>query len=97
MDAARIAMTPEERALRRARIAVEAEPVPTQGAIDPDAWVEWCELRGFDPLNGGRRAWIQSLETYLRGAEYLLYREGQLIDLAYEQELEFDPEAIPGP
>lgn len=36
----------------------------------------------------GRRAWIDTLSTYLRGAEYLVYHEGELIDICDEDGLE---------
>ena len=29
----------------------------------------------------GRRAWIESMSTYLRDAEYLVYYDGALIDI----------------
>ena len=67
----------EKRLLR-----VEVERVPTPDQVTAQQWEEWCDARGMRTLGpAGRRAWIDTLSTYLRGAEYLVYREGELIDI----------------
>ena len=38
---------------------------------DWEAWMDYCEKRGWYPLNSARMAWCGSLETYLRGATWL--------------------------
>ena len=48
-------------------IEVEVEPIPD---INGDEWYAWCTERGFYGLNGGRRAWISDLNTYLRNDGY---------------------------
>ena len=62
-------------------LRVEAEPVPDHHPASRE-WDVWCRERSLDPLNSGRRAWIDSLRTYLRDANYLLYADGILIDIA---------------
>ena len=68
----------------RATIEVEIERVPD---IEGPEWYEWCRERGFDPLNGDRKAWIGECRTYLRGAAYLVYWQGMLIGPADASEL----------
>ena len=55
-------------------------PPPTQ--VTAQQWEAWCEAHGMRTLGpAGRRAWIETLSTYLRDAEYLVYREGELIGI----------------
>ena len=68
----------------RALIEVEIERVPD---IDGDDWVQWCGARGLSALNGGRRAWIDHLNTYLRDANYLVYFQGALVAVTDSSEL----------
>ncbi len=69
-------------------IAVEVEPIPD---IDGDEWYAWCAERGFYGLNGGRRAWISDLNTYLRNDDYLVYYQGMLVATAHSSELKLEP------
>lgn len=46
-------------------IEVTVDPAPEGDGPEFDVW---CERHGFDPLNGGRRAWCSALGTYLRDA-----------------------------
>ncbi len=68
-------------------IVVEIEPIPD---INGDEWYAWCAERGLDGLNGGRRAWISDLKTYLRNDDYLVYYQGILIATAHSSELELE-------
>ena len=50
-----------------------------------EAWHAFCEkydMRAMADATWSRRAWIDSLSTYLRGADYLYLRDGQLVDIA---------------
>ncbi|MCY4057545.1 MAG: hypothetical protein OXG44_06055 [Gammaproteobacteria bacterium] len=53
-------------------------------------WGDWCRARNIDPLNGGRRAWISALSTYLRDADYLVWHGSALVGLGYARK---DPNA----
>ena len=67
----------EERLLR-----VEVERVPPPEKVTARQWEAWCNAHGMRTLGPtGRRAWIDTLSTYLRDAEYLVYHEGELIDI----------------
>lgn len=73
---------------KAAWLKVECEAVPDRDAVSDDEWREWCEARGFDALGGwGRGAWISEIGTYLRGARWLVYADGALVDLADEHDL----------
>lgn len=63
-----------------ALIRVEIEPIPDL-PTDSQEWDQWCLERGFNALNGGRRAWCSSISTYLRDATGLVYHDGELADL----------------
>ena len=74
----------EERLLR-----VEVERVPAYDQVTAEEWEKWCDAHGMRTLGPeGRRAWIDSLSTYLRGAEYLVYHDGELIDICDADSLE---------
>ena len=74
----------EERLLR-----VEVERVPAHDQVTAEQWEEWCDAHDMRTLGPeGRRAWIDTLSTYLRGAEFLVYREGELIDICEADDLE---------
>ena len=48
------------------------------------AWTEFCREHDMSPMadaTWSRRAWISGLSTYLRGANYLIYDEGGLVDI----------------
>ena len=61
--------------------------VPSE-QITPEKWDEWCNSHNMISLGPqGRRAWIEKLSTYLRGADFLLYRDNELIDICYLEEL----------
>lgn len=68
---------------------VKADPVPDADAVSNAAWRDWCQSKGFDDLGkeGGRRAWMPQLSTYLRGAKWLIYADGLLIDTADEHDV----------
>ena len=51
----------------------ELEAIPKGDGYE---FVEWCESKGFRPINGFRRAWCSSLSTYLRDADYLFHLDG---------------------
>lgn len=73
----------EERLLQ-----VEVERVPTPDQVTAEEWEEWCGAHGMRTLGPtGRRAWIDQLSTYLRGAEYLVYHDGALIDICDDDSL----------
>ena len=62
--------------LERVWLEVDLERIPD---IEGDEWVEWCGKRDLYALNGGRRAWIPRLSTYLRDDDCLLFYDGTLI------------------
>lgn len=69
-------------------LPVEVERVPTPAEVTAEQWEKWCDAHGMRTLGPeGRRAWIDTLSTYLRGAEYLVYRVGELIDICYADDL----------
>lgn len=69
-----------EREKRLLRVEVERVPAPDE--VTAEQWEEWCEDHGMRTLGPtGRRAWIDTLSTYLRDVEFLVYREGELIDV----------------
>ena len=50
----------------------EIEKIPNG---DGDDFVQWCQDKGFHPLNSGRRAWCPSLGEYMRDADYLFHAD----------------------
>ena len=78
----------EKRLLR-----VEVERIPAPDQVTAEQWEAWCEEHGMRTLGpAGRRAWIDTLSTYLRDAEYLVYREGEFIDICNADSLVPVPE-----
>ena len=71
--------------LKPEEITVEAIPKmkPTS-----DAWAEWCRDRGLDPVWSGRRAWCDDARTYIRGADYLRWSGGRVVDVLHSDEIE---------
>lgn len=70
-------------------LRVEVERIPSPDQVTAEQWEEWCDAHGMRTLGPeGRRAWIDSLSTYLRGAEFLVYHEGALIDICDADSLE---------
>ena len=73
-------------------IKCQLEPVPK--SLSQQEWNRWCEAHGFHPLaapaadQDSRRAWIPSLAQYLRGADYLLYMDEDLISTLDQQDLD---------
>jgi len=47
-------------------------------------WQLWCLEHGIDAMTGGRRAWITEISSYLRGADYLVLRNGSIAGLGYK-------------
>ena len=68
----------------------ELEPVPKD--IEGQEWHDWCEEHDMDALansaDENRGAWISGLRTYLRGADYLVYIEGMMADIIYQEDLD---------
>ena len=58
-----------------------------------DDWRAWCDEHGMYPLNSGRRAWCSDASTYVRGASWLVYYDGELIALLDDREFEDDTRA----
>ena len=74
----------EERLLR-----VEVERIPSPDEVTAERWAEWCDAHGMRTLGPtGRRAWIDTLSTYVGDAEYLVYHEGELVDICDADSLE---------
>ena len=82
-------MTENER--KRALLPVEIEYVPDHADLTQTQWNQWCEEHDFYPLGAGpgsRGAWISDLNTYLRGADVLIYSGGALIDVGDSSDLQ---------
>ena len=48
------------------------------------AWAEFCRKHGMSPLadaTWSRRAWIPGLSSYLRGCNYLIFDDDELVDI----------------
>ena len=59
----------------------EHEPEGCEGC---KSWYKFCikyDMRPMADATWSRRAWIDSLSTYLRGADYLFLRDGELVDI----------------
>ena len=67
-------------------VEVEMEEIPLGKAWENCDWREldaWCDPRGvWSMSHEGRKAWISSLGTYLRGCTHLVWRDGVLVDIA---------------
>ena len=48
-----------------------------------ERWSAWCEQYDIWPLNCGRRAWVHSASTYIRGATHMLVSGGRVVDVGY--------------
>lgn len=60
-------------------------------APDSAEWAAWCGERDIDPLNSGRRGWITSASTYIRGAEYLQWNDeggDVIVDVLHGDEID---------
>ena len=50
-----------------------------------DTFKEWCEERDFVFLDSPRRAWCDSLRTYIRDADYLFHVSGETLLIKHEE------------
>ena len=79
-----------ERKTKTAYMEVELEDIPGRREASQEEWEKWCEDHDFTCLGNhaeSRRAWISSLSTYIRGAAWLVYSDGGLVDLAYKDDV----------
>ena len=77
-------------------LGVQLERIPKEHEISAKDWSHWCQQRELDPLGpGGRRAWINVLSSYMRDADYLVYRGDTLIDICCEDTLQDTPRPDP--
>lgn len=59
-------------------------------------FAKWCEDHGFTPLNGGRRAWSGSLQTYLRSADGVAYIDGEPFLFDEDDLVDLDKQVLEG-
>ena len=69
-------------------LKVEADSVPDADVMAPEEWRARRDSGGFYVIGkNGRGAWISEIHTYLRGAKWLNYVDGGLVDLADEYDV----------
>ena len=72
---------------------VSLERIPDRDKISEDGWRDWCDKRDFHTVGkDGRGAWIWYIGEWIGGANWLLYKNGILVDVLYDEEL--DDESI---
>ena len=71
--------------MKEGYLKVQLDYAPTDSE---EAFAEWCDKYDFDcfGLNVGRRAWCDSLKTYLRDAAGVAFYDGEML-LFYEEDV----------
>ena len=75
--------------MQKAWVQCELEFIPKH--LSGSDWHKWCSERGIHPTGdnwqSNRGGWIPAMDIYLRGADFLLYFEGRMVDVAYKDDV----------
>lgn len=73
--------------LLTAYLEVQVERVPDLKTMTDDELRVWVVAKGFHRAGAPKYAWIPQLDCFIRGADYLVYIDGELADTALEEDV----------